>query len=739
MASQQEPLIQTAQKQNHVAAIVPETARARVEIDEFLADNDMTNLFLLALEAMYPEDPNKSGETEDWWTFYSLGSIHGLPSELWNNVKNGNDPEGQKFSGSGYCTHGSLVFPTWHRVYIAMFEQAVANRMAAIANEYPQETRAKYQSAADRFRLPFWDPLLPRNSVPQSTAVDPTIWGLPKILGAKFVWVQRPKGSKLEHIPNPLYSFNIPSDEVLKKKGRIPIDWPKNGDEKPAVGPIGVYRTIRTPDPTGETNLDQEGPAGKEGLILKIQRQAQNTSTKLWKLLSRYNTESDNDMRTWEAFARHWKEGHRGPDLDLDTDYQADTSISLETWHDDIHDLVGAGNGWTGHMGDPSIAGFDAAFWLHHNNVDRILAIYQALYPDKWVPAEGEEATGENATSNLYPFQQDAKTFWNSNDARDWRNLGFAVPGREYLDEAGRAKLETYLHENYYWSSEASFPPPSVSSKWPKDLSGSIALNGAAGAAIPAPSALQFEALEGTKLVTRTIQLLEPKAKDTLEVVDKTKSITFKDETENPKIYPEGSLKWIDQPHITMRTWTASVLVEKYAFNGSFLVHIFIGEVDDAKPELWITKRNEVGFAGIFASSESAPCANCVKQRREGVIYEDAVPLNTSLPDYLQANVQTDGPPMEMRTLESLEPEHVVPFLKKYLHWRITDLASNPLNEPQQIKNSKLCVSVWDRDFELPTARKRLGKYLPSHVHKEVTKGKLGGFGYGEEDTVHTS
>lgn len=75
MAQEQEVLIEVAQKENHVAAVIPETARARVEIDELLADNDMTNLFLLALEAMYPEDPNKSGDTEDWWTFYSLASM----------------------------------------------------------------------------------------------------------------------------------------------------------------------------------------------------------------------------------------------------------------------------------------------------------------------------------------------------------------------------------------------------------------------------------------------------------------------------------------------------------------------------------------------------------------------------------------------------------------------------------------------------------------------------------------
>ena len=53
-----------------------------------------------------------------------LSGIHGLPKELWNSVANLNEgnQNSQKPEGSGYCTHGSLVFPTWHRVYILMFE-----------------------------------------------------------------------------------------------------------------------------------------------------------------------------------------------------------------------------------------------------------------------------------------------------------------------------------------------------------------------------------------------------------------------------------------------------------------------------------------------------------------------------------------------------------------------------------------------------------------------------------------
>ena len=60
------------QKKNIVTGIEYSNTRARVEIDELLADNDLTNLYLLALEAMFKELPKQSNQKDDWWTFYSL-------------------------------------------------------------------------------------------------------------------------------------------------------------------------------------------------------------------------------------------------------------------------------------------------------------------------------------------------------------------------------------------------------------------------------------------------------------------------------------------------------------------------------------------------------------------------------------------------------------------------------------------------------------------------------------------
>ena len=89
--------------------------------------------------------------------------------------------------------------------------------------------KRKYQDAARRFRLPFWDPFMPRNKRDKSE--PKSIWGMPKILSAERVWVRRPDNpDKLIDIANPLASFAFPSeDDYRKAPGRKVISWGRDG------------------------------------------------------------------------------------------------------------------------------------------------------------------------------------------------------------------------------------------------------------------------------------------------------------------------------------------------------------------------------------------------------------------------------------------------------------------------------------------------------------------------------
>ena len=198
---------------------------------------------------------------------------------------------------------------------------------------------------------------------------------------------------------------------------------------------------------------------------------------------------------------------------------------------------------------------------------------------------------------------------------------------------------------------------------------------------------------------------------------------------ENERALPTSALIDADKATVRtkMRTWNAHLRVRKYAYDSSFNIHFFIGHVKDTQPERYMTKMNEVGFSGIFASSERSNCASCALNRDADLMYEDVVPLTGKLMDYLASNPGSgdlirDG---VKTTIESLEAEEVVPFLKEHLQWRITDAASNLLDGVEQ---SGLEVKVADRLFEPPQGDNLLGTYGPSTVHLEITQGKTGGF-----------
>lgn len=56
-----------------------------------------------------------------------------------------------------------------------------------------------------------------------------------------------------------------------------------------------------------------------------------------------------NQVRTWETFSNH-KAGN------------GNSTISLESWHDSIHNLVGSGIGSTGQMARPQVAGVCSSY-----------------------------------------------------------------------------------------------------------------------------------------------------------------------------------------------------------------------------------------------------------------------------------------------------------------------------------------------------------------------------------------
>lgn len=101
----------------------------------------------------------------------------------------------------GYCPHISNMFGSWHRPYLALFEQILQARAVDIAKEYPiGDARDKAMAIADRVRLPYWD-----------WAIDPPNSDegcMPASLRRPTASVTFPNGTT-GNIRNPLYRYDF--------------------------------------------------------------------------------------------------------------------------------------------------------------------------------------------------------------------------------------------------------------------------------------------------------------------------------------------------------------------------------------------------------------------------------------------------------------------------------------------------------------------------------------------------
>ena len=78
--------------------------------------NKQTNAQKCPSELMYTKESQAALQS-----FFQIGGIHGLPYIPWDGVTV-NPPVDPDAQWAGYCTHGSVLFPTWHRPYVSAFE-----------------------------------------------------------------------------------------------------------------------------------------------------------------------------------------------------------------------------------------------------------------------------------------------------------------------------------------------------------------------------------------------------------------------------------------------------------------------------------------------------------------------------------------------------------------------------------------------------------------------------------------
>ncbi|KAI9791860.1 MAG: hypothetical protein M1816_003405 [Peltula sp. TS41687] len=95
---------------------------------------------------------------------------------------------------------------------------------------------------------------------------------------------------------------------------------------------------------------------------------------------------------------------------------------------------------------------FDPVFWLHHCNVDRLAAMYQASHPGKYVTPENRSPTfalasggTDDINTPLYPFRRATSVEWKSDQLKTAESifaLGYSYP--EVPQGRSQADLKTF-------------------------------------------------------------------------------------------------------------------------------------------------------------------------------------------------------------------------------------------------------------------------------------------------------
>ncbi|KAG9232333.1 hypothetical protein BJ875DRAFT_82768 [Amylocarpus encephaloides] len=359
----------------HIGSGPAGSAPQRLEIRELEKDKTMWTLYILGLDMLQNVDQS------DMQSWYQIMGIHGRPYLPFDHVQASSPANAQH----GYCTHGSLLFPTWHRPYLALYEQVLHGLIQQIANYYPEgPIKDQYVAAAPNFRTPYWDWAAAQGA---GASVYPSSVG-----GSPGIDIDGPAGTQL--IANPLYSY---------------VFQPRDPQELPDR-PFNTWQqTLRYPTSTAANAVSQNNLVAQQ-----LDNSASMFRSRLYNLLT--------NSHDYSSFSN---EGlvQGGGNVGFE---------SIESIHNSIHGLTGSG----GHMNFVDYSAFDPLFMLHHTMVDRAFALWQAINPDSYVPDRASRiatftiSTGEvvGATTPLKPFRNAAGDFWDSNGIQDTKTFGYTYP-----------------------------------------------------------------------------------------------------------------------------------------------------------------------------------------------------------------------------------------------------------------------------------------------------------------------
>ncbi|KAJ4258014.1 hypothetical protein NW762_008151 [Fusarium torreyae] len=594
--------------------------------------------------------------------------------------------------------------------------QVIYELMKEEAGNFADDEREELLEAAKSWRFPFWDWALKKEDRNDPSQRGKRDYNVPLVIQSKKVSVRLPTGVGFGEVENAFYQFTMPGkiamgDESLANEKEPLLDL-RITSSTSGKYTLPYDRCIATSRWAQGTGINQEWINGKQNnnLIVKSLRDYRwdpknntedpprkgNLTASLRDAFYRVLT-----IERFEDFATKRKPGGEPRTPNNTKDYAFD---SAENIHDNLHGWCGgdrtdpdASNyALLGHMSHVPLAAFDPIFWLHHCNVDRLIAIWQILHDDQWF-ADGdvrnkdqgnfflEFAHPDKGTDALRPFHDRDGKYYNSNDVREVTKLGYTYKG-----------LEKWLHK----TSDGSYNKEEHLAELRETLLGDYGSSW---------KAAQAARLSDDPDQTTGIGLM-----------------SFEDYGKAPM-----DLIGVDD-------YVVDIVYEKFALNGrGYRIDIFIGKVPDQAPynfqEVDSLVGQVVNFSSEVPDAETRGCANCRKQQAEKVQSTGRVILTNALITRFKNQLEhTPARENGINVLRGMNPENVIPFLRDNLHWRVTSMGKD-IDIASQLPSLRVSLGVGKADFYADrTKMSRFYDYKDAHI---VTEGRPGGATH--EDSLH--
>jgi len=303
------------------------------------------------------DDPNTN-------SFFTIASFHGEPFR--------GPGYGNSSWWGGYCNHGNILFPTWHRAYLLCLEDAL-----------------RRAPGCENVTLPYWNELIgfPRGST------NP----IPSIFLQKTYTYQTIKDGMT--IDNPLYSYRfqksvhdrllpIPDADYSKPKGYNTVRYPFSGlagkSDASATGShnnlMNMLGEAKTTDllQSNVSNWLFDEVTNDQGTLVGGHTQDHYIQSLFVPYYTVYSNTTSAQQYNDDNFDD--SEGSGGKSL---------AAVPIEKPHNSIHLAVGGFEipnadysfvpGANGDMGENDTAAFDPIFFFHHCFIDLMFWAWQNI------------------------------------------------------------------------------------------------------------------------------------------------------------------------------------------------------------------------------------------------------------------------------------------------------------------------------------------------------------------------